>query len=236
MKRNLLILLVCGALLAFLMSPAYATTCDTSYYFQYVSGDMTNAPEQTFMRVTDDFTGYTAPMGANVMFEFTTEVSPGAIVQIGFYDDEMVHLTGTFLGSGSVGTVNMPQDGTPQEIPGFDPPGGYFDNTGADVYLSFTAVNPQVDNGVGAGEALALFFDGDCDAIIAALNLAVNDIGPYDGSHPFPDDALAVAIKIAGLPGSTEAVNVPLPPSALLMGSGLLGLGLVGWRRRSQQA
>jgi hypothetical protein len=27
-------------------------------------------------------------------------------------------------------------------------------------------------------------------------------------------------------------VEVPLPPSVLLMGSGLLGLGLVGWRRR----
>lgn len=28
--------------------------------------------------------------------------------------------------------------------------------------------------------------------------------------------------------------KVPIPPSALLMGSGLLGLGLVGWRRKKQ--
>jgi hypothetical protein len=31
---------------------------------------------------------------------------------------------------------------------------------------------------------------------------------------------------------TNEAVVVPIPPSALLLGSGLLGLGAVGWRRR----
>jgi hypothetical protein len=34
----------------------------------------------------------------------------------------------------------------------------------------------------------------------------------------------------------TDTNIVPIPPSALLMGSGLLGLGLVGWRRRSHKA
>ncbi len=32
--------------------------------------------------------------------------------------------------------------------------------------------------------------------------------------------------------GTTAGANIPIPPSALLMGSGLLGMGLVGWRRR----
>jgi hypothetical protein len=32
--------------------------------------------------------------------------------------------------------------------------------------------------------------------------------------------------------GTTPSGVVPIPPSALLMGSGLLGLGLVGWRRK----
>lgn len=36
--------------------------------------------------------------------------------------------------------------------------------------------------------------------------------------------------------GTASGNQVPIPPSVLLMGSGLLGLGLVGWRRRSQQA
>ena len=30
-----------------------------------------------------------------------------------------------------------------------------------------------------------------------------------------------------------EAAPVPIPPSALLLGSGILGMGLMGWRRRS---
>jgi hypothetical protein len=36
--------------------------------------------------------------------------------------------------------------------------------------------------------------------------------------------------------GTATGNTVPLPPSALLMGTGLLGLGLVGWRRRSRTA
>jgi hypothetical protein len=32
----------------------------------------------------------------------------------------------------------------------------------------------------------------------------------------------------------TEHTQVPIPPSVLLMGSGLLGLGLVGWRRQKK--
>jgi hypothetical protein len=34
----------------------------------------------------------------------------------------------------------------------------------------------------------------------------------------------------------TALASVPIPPSVLLMGSGLLGLGLVGWRRRQKKA
>jgi hypothetical protein len=36
--------------------------------------------------------------------------------------------------------------------------------------------------------------------------------------------------------GTTPSSVVPIPPSVLLLGSGLLGLGLVGWRRREKKA
>ena len=36
------------------------------------------------------------------------------------------------------------------------------------------------------------------------------------------------------LAGQTTGGVVPLPPSILLLGSGLMGLGLFGWRRRSR--
>jgi hypothetical protein len=31
---------------------------------------------------------------------------------------------------------------------------------------------------------------------------------------------------------SADATTAPLPPSVLLLGSGLLGMGLLGWRRK----
>jgi hypothetical protein len=36
--------------------------------------------------------------------------------------------------------------------------------------------------------------------------------------------------------GTADIPSVPIPASALLLGSGLLGLGLVGWRRREKKA
>jgi hypothetical protein len=49
---------------------------------------------------------------------------------------------------------------------------------------------------------------------------------PIDQS-PFQSTNHDFAFQLSGSP-------VPLPPSALLLGSGLLGLGAVGWRRRKK--
>jgi hypothetical protein len=61
------------------------------------------------------------------------------------------------------------------------------------------------NNATFAGQFIVAFEDGD-------------DAQPYSDSD-YNDMVARVA-------------PVPIPPSALLMGSGLLGLGLVGWRRR----
>jgi hypothetical protein len=41
---------------------------------------------------------------------------------------------------------------------------------------------------------------------------------------------------VGGNPGGLITDPVPIPPTALLLGSGLLGLGLIGWRRREKKA
>lgn len=75
----------------------------------------------------------------------------------------------------------------------------------------------------------------------------IGTLGPYGG--PSFDGALSTLINTGGgLFSLTELVtithagagttsfnatlNVPVPPSALLLGSGLLGLGFLSWRRR----
>jgi len=43
-----------------------------------------------------------------------------------------------------------------------------------------------------------------------------------------------MAFTVSSVSSQTVAVANPLPPSVLLLGSGLLGLGALGWRRRRQ--
>jgi len=69
------------------------------------------------------------------------------------------------------------------------------------------------------------------DLVLAALTANLDgykgavDIGAYYTSGPLNG-------QNTGPTGSAGNGEVPIPPSVLLMGSGLVGLGLVGWRRR----
>ena len=49
----------------------------------------------------------------------------------------------------------------------------------------------------------------------------------YNDGHPFAlGNGIYNNINVTGSP-------VPVPPSLLLLGSGLMGMGLLGWRRRN---
>lgn len=95
--------------------------------------------------------------------------------------------------------------------------------SGSDVVVTNSwGTNPGFAGGVpkGTGYANIYFFDGvglggpnDVFFEIVSFELSANDQVAFTGNCSFA---------------------VPIPPTALLMGSGLLGLGLVGWRRRRQ--
>jgi hypothetical protein len=73
----------------------------------------------------------------------------------------------------------------------------------------------------------------------ASSVLGVN-AGGYDAAlHIFTDIIGANDEAITGFAAEKPGiifVPAPIPPSALLLGSGLLGLGLVGWRRREKKS
>lgn len=60
--------------------------------------------------------------------------------------------------------------------------------------------------------------------------------GPFVLQVTSGSGAGAVEVRFDNFKITGDNVVVPLPPAALLLGSGLLGLGLTGWRRRRKRA
>ncbi len=112
----------------------------------------------------------------------------------------------------------------------------YLDRSGNPVYVNAWGVGPAFSASVGAG---TLPYAG------ATVNYPVDYIhnqtlvplGP--GSNDYFIEFVSFELgpdSSTGLSGNCSfvATPIPLPPTALLLGSGLLGLGLAGWRRKRQ--
>ena len=64
------------------------------------------------------------------------------------------------------------------------------------------------------------------------LDLPNGDVVINSDGLQFDSPHGGIAIDQDGVHRLADPISNPLPPSVLLLGSGLLGLGLLGWRRK----
>ena len=100
----------------------------------------------------------------------------------------------------------------------------------------FTSVPPVVKTGINPGESLIIGFELPSGQDITSVSSALN--GWITDRHFDPGD-LVIGLHVQGIKvndvKSSESFILhaaPLPATVLLLGSGLFGLALLGWRRR----
>ena len=100
----------------------------------------------------------------------------------------------------------------------------------------FTSVPPVVKTGINPGESLNILFELPSAQDITSVSSALN--GWITDRHFDPGD-LVIGLHVQGIKvndgKSSESFILhaaPLPATVLLLGSGLFGLALLGWRRR----
>lgn len=127
---------------------------------------------------------------------------------------------------------------------GFDPPVfSIVANSGVGDFGKFTNVIQNIN---GFKNAVSSFtfsvseqFD-DANAALAFLQTLsnLNNKGYFAAAHIFPTlntnpiDQANGAINTGFAGNGNQGVPIPVPPTVWLLGSGLIGVGLLGWRRK----
>lgn len=159
--------------------------------------------------------------GAQVQFIFTNSgPAASSIADIYFDDGSLLGIANIINGPG----VSFSQGASPANLPGGNAIFPQFETTVGFLADSDSPVQP---NGVNPGEFVKIVFDLKGGQSFADV---LDELSNRD---------LRIGIHVQGFAGdgSESFINngiVPIPPTALLLGSGLLGLGLLGWRRKKK--
>jgi hypothetical protein len=238
------ILLATATLLFFSLTPAQAV----GFHFErFTASAPVDYSAQFTLNVTDE--------GVNpgqVKFTISSEAGGvGEIAQIYFYDGDLRSGVAPII-QNSPPAIEFTQPSTPKDVPsgeniGLKTSGG--GGTGGAPGAWFSVMRTGSDSGVNADESVSFVFTlptgNTVQGVVADLNrwidlpLADKKTLNWNVSQP---DYLALALHVQELPdgngGNTSdsfaIASTPLPASVLLLGSGLLGLGAVGWRRRKK--
>jgi hypothetical protein len=211
MKRKLLVVLAILAMACW----AGAASADTLSFYN-ITNNTTDTGSAYSVDVTNGGVG-------SVLFTFKNAGAAGTSIDAVYFDD------GTLIRLASV--INMAGvEFVPDAVAKVQPknlPGGESITPPFETHESFSADanSPSPSNGVNPGEQLGVII-----TLLEGKTLA-------DTIAALANGDLRIGIHVQAIPptgNSDSFVNnpVPIPPTALLLGSGLLGIIVLGRRRR----